>query len=404
MDATRTTTSHLVAAVLPLALIQIIAWGTVYFSFPLFLQAINDELGWSRNQIAAGMTLGLGVAALVQLTLGRLVQRWSATRVIGAGCLLGMAAMGWLSLTHSLAGYYLGWIVLGATMALAFFEPAFAALLERVPGRFEVAVALLVMLSGLAGAVFLPLGHLLVDSFGWRKALQVFALCLCAAGALALSLDRRQKCPAPHRPVPTAIEEQQGVRSSAVWELRFGALALGFAMNTCVVTALAIHLYGLLLERGIGSHVALYATAAIGPAQILGRLVQMLLARRLPGPQMAYAAFAALLAGLLMLQGAQLHPVMLWSAVLCVGAGSGTITTLRGTLLVLLFRRESYARAAGMLAAPGSLFRAAAPLGASVVASGLAGYAMLGWIMTGLAAFSLLLMVYSLRAYQHDRN
>ena len=400
-----TTPISLLGAVLPLAFIQIVAWGTVYFSFPLFLDAIRNDLSCSRNQIAAGMTLGLTVAALIQLRIGRLVERWGPTTVIGAGCMLGAAAMCWLSITGSLAGYYLGWAALGATMALAFFEPAFAALLEQAPRQFELAVALLVMLSGLAGAVFLPITHWLIDGYGWRSAMLVFAFCICAAGALALTLSlcwrevRRQ----PPQDVPR-LDEPRGTAVADPREPRFWALALGFAVNSCVVTALVIHLFGLLVERGVANRVALYVTAAIGPAQILGRLAQMLLARRLGQPAATYAAFAALLAGLLVLQCSRADEALLWCAVLCVGAGSGMITTLRGTLIAVLFRRELYARAAGMVATPGSLFRAAAPLGASAVVSGLAGYAALGWIMAGLAAISLSLMVYSLRAYRHDRN
>jgi cyanate permease len=401
----RTTPYRLLAPVLPLALIQIVAWGTVYFSFPLFLDAIRSDLGCSRNQIAAGMTLGLTVAALIQLGSGRLIERWGPTTVIGAGCMLGATAMSWLSITDSLAGYYLGWAVLGATMALAFFEPAFAALLKQAPGQFELAVALLVMLSGLAGAVFLPITHWLIDGYGWRSAMRVFAFCLCVAGALALTLSlcwretRRQ----PPRDGP-GLDAPRGSAAADPKEPRFWALALGFALNSCVVTALVIHLFGLLIERGVANRAALYVTAAIGPAQILGRLAHMLLARRLGHCEAAYAAFAALLAGLFALQFCRSDAALLWCAVLCVGAGSGMITTLRGTLIAALFRPELYARAAGMVATPGSLLRAAAPLGASAVVSGMAGYAALGWIMVGLAAISLTLMVYSLRAYRHDRN
>ncbi len=409
-DTNRTDMAGVLAAVLPLALIQIVAWGTVYFSFPLLLDALQAKQGWSRNQVAGGLTLGLAVSALAQWRIGRLIEHWGAPMVLAVGCVLGAVAMLWLAMATTLAEYYLAWTALGVTMALAFFEPAFAALLERVPHRFDLSVALLVMLSGLAGAVFLPVTHWLLEDYGWRNTVRAFAVCLWGAGLVAVLLRAGWRA-GDH--AQTAVRDGLPTRSSAspggnaaasLRELRFWSLALSFACNTGVVTMLAVHLLHFLGQRGFNETQALAATAAMGPAQILGRLAQMALSPKLSFGMLTRGAFCALLGGVLMLQASSPELPLLWPAVLCLGAGSGMITTLRGTVVARLFQRSQYPRAAGMVAAPGSLFRAGAPLGVSLLASGTAGYTTLGWLMVVLAAVSLLLINHSLRAYQDDTD
>ncbi|HEU5095199.1 MAG TPA: hypothetical protein VFT77_08575, partial [Reyranella sp.] len=41
---------------------QLITWGLVYYTFPLFVAPMETELGWSRNDLFGALSAGLMVA------------------------------------------------------------------------------------------------------------------------------------------------------------------------------------------------------------------------------------------------------------------------------------------------------------------------------------------------------
>src|SRR4051812_28904126 len=113
MTAFENAALRLLQAVIPLAFIQIIAWGTIYFSFTLFIEPMHQDLHWSQSVIAGGISVGLAVSGGVQLVVGRLIEWLGAHAVMCIGALLGAASMALLSVNYSIAGYYIAWTGLG---------------------------------------------------------------------------------------------------------------------------------------------------------------------------------------------------------------------------------------------------------------------------------------------------
>lgn len=399
---------RLLTVVLPLSVNQIIAWGTIYFSFSLFIEPIHRDLDWSHSAIAGGVSFALGVAAAAQLFIGRVIDRWGAHGVMCIGASLGAAAMIFLSVNASLVGFYIAWGALGLTIALCFFEPAFAVLLDELPAEFERAVSTLVLLSGLSSALFLPLAQWLIQRSGWRDALFVFGVFNLFSAALSFVLFHvRKRRPTNnadvaavtidwHRNAPARIASTEFMR------LRFWCLAVAFALNTGAVTTLVIHLLGILSASGFTATSALVAIAMIGPTQILGRLVHTFLAGRSSFRSITFAAFVAFFVGLVCLQLSIPSGWLIWLAVVLMGMGSGMMTTMRGTIVALLFGRRDYARVSNIVAAPGSLARAIAPLAASLLVTTSLGYRGLGWIVCAIATLALASITYSLIAYQDE--
>lgn len=155
--------------VVPLAVMQIIVWGSIYISFSLFIEPIHRDLNWPRNAITGAMTVGLLTCAGVQLALGRIIECLGAYPTIAVGAAGTAAPMCMASFSYAVPHYYCAWIVLGVSMALCFFEPAFAALMERMPEEFEGNVNALLLISGATSAIFVPLTHALIEEIGWRK-------------------------------------------------------------------------------------------------------------------------------------------------------------------------------------------------------------------------------------------
>src|SRR5262249_38370757 len=49
---------------------QLISWGLVYYTFPLFVVPMSEELGWSRSELYGALSAGLLVAGLSSIPVG----------------------------------------------------------------------------------------------------------------------------------------------------------------------------------------------------------------------------------------------------------------------------------------------------------------------------------------------
>jgi hypothetical protein len=60
-------------------------------------------------------------------------------------------------------------------MATILYEPAFAVVVRRFPGRQAQALFAITVVAGFASTIFLPLTGVLVDRLGWRTAPDLFS-------------------------------------------------------------------------------------------------------------------------------------------------------------------------------------------------------------------------------------
>ena len=78
----------IVAAV---SITETVTWGIVYYGFPVFLRPMEQDLGASRVAITAAFSVGLGVAALAALPVGRWIDRHGGRGLMTAGSCLATA-------------------------------------------------------------------------------------------------------------------------------------------------------------------------------------------------------------------------------------------------------------------------------------------------------------------------
>src|SRR5713101_9755115 len=97
-----------------LSLGQLISWGLVYYTFPLFVVPMTQELGWSRSAMFGALSAGLLVAGLSSIPVGAWIDRGHARLLMTGGSALAAVLMLAWSQVHSLALFYVIWIWLGA--------------------------------------------------------------------------------------------------------------------------------------------------------------------------------------------------------------------------------------------------------------------------------------------------
>lgn len=152
------------------------------------------------------------------------------------------------------------------------------------------------------------------------------------------------------------------LRHPAFWKL-----AIAFAANMFIFSALSVHLIPLLNDLGHAAGVAVMMSTLIGPMQVAGRICERTFARNALPQTVGLFSFASLPAAVLtlLLWGSQ------WwaAAAFCIlyGLSNGILTIVRGTIPQAMFGRLNYGAISGAMAGPSLLAKAAGPLVAAFV-------------------------------------
>jgi MFS family permease len=364
---------------------QLICWGALYSVVPAFVAPLEAEFGWSRADVSGGVTLGLLVAGISAIPIGRYVDRNGARGVQTLGALLGAAALlGWAAVP-SLPVFYLLWAAIGLAQAMGLSEPAFAALTAncRDPRR---AVIYSTFITGATTTIFLPPAAALIDLAGWRTALVALAGLLVVAALFSFVTLRGTKgslagaaAEATGRPLRRALKRR------AFW-----ALAVVFCAQAFITYGLGFHLLPLLEERGLPLASAVLVVAVQGPCQALSRALMFALGARVRDIRLIGLAGVGLLPPamlmLALLPGA-VAPLLLFAVILGISTGLMTILRVAGTAEIL--GREGFGQIAGALSTAAVLPRTLAPLALALTWEAWGSYAATPWLLFGVSLVAL---------------
>ncbi|HXB17335.1 MAG TPA: MFS transporter, partial [Steroidobacteraceae bacterium] len=148
-------------------------------ALPTAAPLIQDDLGLSPQQLGLLMSAFWWLYALLQFPVGALVERFGASRLLGAGLALWACATMLVGVVHSFAALLALRLLLGIGESVGF--PSMSKLLATVVPVKSMGLANGIVAFGyLSGpAVGTLAGGLLMASYGWRSAFWVF-------GALSL--------------------------------------------------------------------------------------------------------------------------------------------------------------------------------------------------------------------------
>src|SRR6202012_5639418 len=147
----------------------------------------------------------------------------------------------------------------------------------------------------------------------------------------------------------------------------FWGLAVCFVAYYTAFSAMTFHFIPLLTDRGVASPVILGAIAAIGPAQVAGRLVLFAFRGGFSSAVAGRIAVVAMPVAVLLLIAFPASASGLFAYAVLQGGGTGILPLVRGTAVPDLMGREGYGAINGALALPANIARAVAPFGAAVI-------------------------------------
>ena len=356
-----------------LGITQIVGYGTVFYSFSLLMEPLQLAIGATKNITVGAFSLALVIAGVCATHVGRTIDRIGGRMVMTTGSIAAGLLLIAFSRVESVAGLYVAYACLGATMAAILYEPAFAVLTRIFGGNARRAITGLTLFGGLSSTVFWPLTQALMAHFGWRDTLLILGamnLLLCAPLHLCF-LPGRSPRPQSERPTRGESANSKSLQE-VLREPAFYFLGGAFMANGLIFSALSVHMLPMMQSKGLEVAAAALAGALVGPMQVLGRIFELTFGRRFAIAQVGLLALCVLPIALLVFatSGNHLWPIVIFA--LLYGLSNGVVTIVRGAMPAQLFGRDHYGAVSGALAMPQMFALASGPFVVSLI-----------WTMTG---------------------
>ena len=376
-------------AILLMAAGQVCTWAGLYYVFPALLLRWEQDLGWSKAELTAAITLAVFLSALAAPLAGRLIDRGFGPMWMTGCTLLGGAALLLCSLVQHIWQFYVLWAVIGISLSGALYEPCFAMVTRARGSRAKRGIILITLIAGFAGAISFPAAHSLAEAFGWRTALQVFALVVAGAGAPIIWIATRLLEADADETARSEAGDQRpagGFLGNPI----FWSLGIAFSLLAVLHGVTLHHLLSILDERRVNGEVAVLAASFIGPMQVAGRLAMVAVERHVSHHGIAAATFLLLGFSILLLMVAGTAPTLLVFFVILFGGSYGIVSIIRPVIARDLLGQAGFGAKSGGLALLYLCGSASAPFaGALIWQAG--GYGLVLPLLVGLATAGLVL-------------
>jgi MFS family permease len=382
--------------IVTLGITETISWGVLYYAFTVYLAPMEADRGWSRGSMTGAFSLGLLLAGIAAIPVGRWLDRHGPRLLMASGSVVAMLLVLAWSQVQTLPELYAVWGAIGLTMAATLYDPAFATANRWFNRQRVQALTLITLMAGFASTVFIPLAGWLVQVESWRPSLITLAIVL-GVGTIAphaLLLRGKPEDLGLH-PDGAPVAYSQATEPSrvgtpvgqAIRHASFRWLTLSLWLATITTAAVGVHLLPYLQDRGYDPTFAASLTGSIGVMQVLARLFLAPFGNRTSPRVLAAGILTLQPLALLVLLLARSTPGLI-AFVALFGAQRGLTTLIRPALVADLYGPARYASIAGVLQFALSLAQAAAPFGAGAAYDALRSYEPIFWGLTLLSALA----------------
>ncbi|WP_255414660.1 MFS transporter [Candidimonas sp. SYP-B2681] len=355
-----------------LGITQTLAWASSYYLPAMLATSMARDIGISVQLVFAAFSAALVLAAFLGPLAGRSIDRYGGRPILIATNIIFALGLTGLALAQDAIVFFASWLIIGAAMGAGLYEAAFSTAVRLYGHNARSAITGITLFAGFASTLGWPLSAWLELEYGWRSACMSWAaLHLFIGLPLNASIPKvtvpsehaDSTLPAPPSDVPMGLAEHKTrsnyCQNTGPARRASVLLATVFAVTWFVSTAMAAHLPRLLQDSGLTLASAVAVAALVGPAQVVARLMEFGLLRRVH--PLLSAKIATLLhpvgAACLMFFGAPAAVLF----TLLHGAGNGILTIAKGTLPLVIFGPHGYGLRQGLLMVPARVAQATSP-------------------------------------------
>jgi MFS family permease len=260
-------------------LIAIIAFGP-RSTLGFFLTPLSSANHWGRDVFAFALALQNLLWGIGQPLAGMIADRFGTVRVLCVGSLLYGAGLALMSNAASApvldasAGVLIGFGLAGCS-----FPVVLAAFGKIMPPQWRSRAFGFGTAAGSFGQfLYSPMAVALMDTFGWRQTLVIFAVSMLAVIPLSFALAT-PPTGAMRGAAPQSLRQALG---EAFAHRSYILLVLGFFTCGFQLQFITVHMPSYLVDRGLSAQVGGWTIATIGLFNIIGSVTAGWLGDRMP--------------------------------------------------------------------------------------------------------------------------
>ena len=267
-------------------LISLIGFGP-RSALGFFLTPMSSDNGWGREVFALSVAMQTLLYGAAQPFSGALADCFGTVRVVIVGALLYAAGIYMMAHATTPGELYLSsGVVIGFGLSGCSFNLIISSFGKLLPESWRSLSFGLGTASGSFGQfLFSPLGVYLIQAFGWRTTLEIFA------GLLLLIIPLAIAVATPRQDEPAQIGATQATGSSqnyrqalteAFGHRSYILLVLGFFTCGFQLGFVTVHLPSYLVDRGLSAEIGGWTLGVIGLFNIVGAILSGWLGGRMP--------------------------------------------------------------------------------------------------------------------------
>ena len=260
-----------------------------YYSFGIFLSAIEASEHWPRSQIALAQTAWALLLAGASPVVGFLIDRFGFRRPVALSFLLmALSMLAIAAFSSSPASF----IMLYAVMALVGAATSPLPFAKIVSARFHTArgIALGITLAGTGFATAIAPRYLagIIEQYGWRGGYVALALVIALVSPLVILLARGGSAAKDAtKQVKAGITLREAARGRVFWQLN-----IAFGIVTLASAGLVAHIVPIMRAEGASATEAAGILSWVGLSVIAARFTIGFLVDVFPVRIVAGCAFA----------------------------------------------------------------------------------------------------------------
>ena len=266
--------------ILFLAIAQTLLWAGLYYIFPALFARWEISLGYSKTAIASAFTSAIIISSILAPFVGNLIDKGYGRSILVGSSILGAFGLIALSFSSGFLIFFVSWSVIGIALSGCLYEPCFAYVTKVRGTKAKDAIIFITLIAGFAGTVSFPVSNIFADLINWQASARIFAgvILFFVVPILLISTKNKNKHSVNLKPLSNKIDNYK-LRNDLIRpefiSLFFSFLALALA-HGMVIT----HIIPLLIERNIPNAIQLFITALIGPSQVVGRIIMIILQKQ----------------------------------------------------------------------------------------------------------------------------
>jgi len=212
--------------------------------------------------------------------VGNLIDKGYGQKILIGSSILGAAGLIVLSFSSEFWVFFLTWSVIGIALSGCLYEPCFAYVTKVRGTKAKDAIIFITLIAGFAGTVSFPVANIFADLINWQASARLFAfvILLFVVPILFVSTKNEDK---------HSINLNSSSDKISNYKLRddlirpeFSYLFFSFFVLALAHGMIITHIIPLLIERNISNSIQLLISASIGPMQVLGRIIMIILQKQ----------------------------------------------------------------------------------------------------------------------------